>query len=170
MKNKLLLAIVAVTLFFLPQITLATAPVLGTTSNFVLFTSIGAVTNTANSQLTGNVGSNSGSSTGFGNVNGAMLNGNGETGACEDDLLLLYNELNTATPTSTTHAALLGNGETLNSGIYAISEVTTLSNTLTLDGQNNANAMFIFQIGGTFSSTVSAKVVLINGAQACKVF
>lgn len=52
----------------LPCFGYSQAPVLGASSNFALFSSNGAVTNTGLSQLTGNVGTNNGPVTNFGNV------------------------------------------------------------------------------------------------------
>jgi len=142
---------------------------LGTAADFVLFTTVGAVGNTGISQLTGNVGSNSGSSTGFGNVNGLMHSSDGATSQCSSDLLLAYNQLNSAVSTFS-HAPLLGDGETLVAGVYAIAGNSTLDLNLTLDAKNDPNAVFIFQIGGTFSSNVNSSIVLVNGAKACNVF
>ena len=45
-----------------------------------------------------------------------------------------------------------------------------LTGTVTLNGQNNANAVFIFQAGSTLTTASSSRVVLVNGAQACNVF
>lgn len=147
----------------------AQAPTLGTAANFVLFTSVGAVTNTGISQITGNVGSNSGAGTGFGNVNGVMHSSNGTTGTCSADLTIAYNQLNSAIP-DFFHAPLLGNGDTLVPGVYNISGVTVLNGDLVLNGQGDPNAVFVFQIQAAFSSNVSAKVKLINGSLACNVF
>ncbi len=159
------------TLFFLLLYTaLGTAQIsLGTSSTYVLFTTNGAVGNTGITHLTGNVGSNNGSSTGFGNVNGVMNNNNGSTGAAAADLLIAYNQMNTAIATFFP-APLLGNGQTLTAGIYAIAGNATLNQTLTLNGQSNPNAVFIIQIAGSFASAANAKVVLSNGALACNVF
>jgi hypothetical protein len=147
----------------------AQTPALGTAAKFVLFSSHGAVTNTGISHITGNVGTNSGSSTGFGNVDGGMHDGDGTSAQCSADLLVAYNALNAATPTATP-APLLGNGQTLNAGVYAISSAATLNGSLTLDAQNNPSAVFIIQIHGSFSTNAGSKVKLINGALACNVF
>lgn len=169
MKRKILHFVTAVTLLSIPIINYAQSPNLGTAANFVLFTSIGAVGNTGISQLTGNVGSNAGSSTGFGNVNGVMHNNNGATAQAAADLLIAYNQLNSAVPTFF-RAPLLGNGDTLIPGVYSISGLTSLSGNLTLNAQGDANAVFIIKIGAAFSSTAESKVKLINGALACNVF
>jgi len=169
MKTNLLYALMAVILLVLPTKIDAQAPTMGTANDFVLFTTIGAVTNTGISQLTGNVGTNNGSITTFGNVNGVMHNADGGSAQAAADVLLAYNQLKNAIPTFFP-APLLGNGETLFAGVYSITGATTLSNTLTLDGNGNSNAVFIFQIEAPFASLVNSKVVLINGALACNVF
>lgn len=169
MKKMLLNIVTAVTLLSSPIVNFAQAPDLGTAADFVLFTSVGAVGNTGTSHLTGNVGSNSGSSTGFGNVNGVMHNNNLATATAATDLLNAYGQLNSAISTAS-HAPLLGNGDTLNAGVYAISGDASLNDTLFLNAQENSAAVFIFQIQGTLSSEANAKVMLINGAQACNVF
>jgi Ice-binding-like len=168
-RKPILHLLTTVTLLFTTHIIIAQAPTLGTAANFVLFSAVGAVGNTGTSQLTGNVGTNGGSSTGFGNVNGGMHDNDGASLQCAADLLLAYGQLNSAIPTFFP-APLLGNGDTLNAGIYKITAVTTLSGDLTLNARGNPNAVFIFQIQAAFSTNVSAKIKLINGAQACNVF
>jgi LPXTG-motif cell wall-anchored protein len=63
-------------------------------------------------------------------------------------------------------------GLTLVGGVYAVSGkgAMGLTGTLTLDGANNPNSVFIFQTNSTLITGSSANVVLINGAQACNVF
>lgn len=147
MKTNLLYILTAGILFLLSNIGFAQAPNLGTAANFVLFSSDGAVTNSGISQLTGNVGTNNGSSTGFGNVNGVMDDNNGASAQCSTDLLSAYNQLNSDIPTLFP-APLLGNGDTLIAGIYSISAATTLNLNLFLNAKGDANAVFIFQIQG----------------------
>src|SRR3954468_20135885 len=169
MKLKLLSMIAGATILCLPTTIKSQAPSLGAAAEYVLFTSNGAVGNSGITHLTGNVGSNSGSSTGFGNVNGVMNNNNVATGTAASDLLTAYGLLNSSVATLFP-APLLGNGQTLNAGIYSISGNSTLSNTLNLDGQNSSNAVFIIKIQGTFSSNANSVVNLLNGAKACNVF
>lgn len=169
MKTKLHTLIATVSLFALPNLNFGQAPNLGTAANFVLFSTNGAVSNTGISQITGNVGTNNGSSTGFGNVNGVMHDGDGSSAQCAADLLIAYNQLNGTTPTLFP-AALLGNGQILTPGVYAITGNTTLNLDLTFNAQGNSNAVFIMKIQGAFSTNASAKVKLINGAKACNVF
>ena len=147
----------------------AQAPVLGTSSNFALFSSNGAVKNTGMSIITGDVGTNNGAATNFGNVNGVMHDADGATAIAAADLIIAYNQLNAAIP-NFFPTALLGNGQTLTAGTYSIGQTASLNNTLTLDGGGNPNSVFIFQIGGAFSSAANSQVVLTNGAKACNVF
>lgn len=169
MKNKFLLIITAATLLAFPNVNFAQAPTMGTANDFVLFTSVGAVSHTGISHLTGNVGTNSGLCSGFGNVDGVMHESDGVSGTCAADLILAYNQLNATVPTFFP-APLLGNGQILNAGVYSIPSPATLNLTLILDGQGNPNAVFIFQIQGSFSTNANSKVKLINGALACNVF
>ena len=70
MKKQLLNAVTGLVCLLPASLFSQTAPVLGPAASFVLFSSIGAVTNVGISQVTGNVGSNSAAGTGFGNING----------------------------------------------------------------------------------------------------
>ncbi len=169
MKTNRLCALTAGILFLMPSLNFGQAPTLGTAANFVLFSTIGSVTNTGISQLTGNVGTNSGSSTGFGNVNGVMDDNNGASAQCATDLLSAYNQLNNDVP-AFFPASPLGNGDTLVAGIYKLSAATVLNLNLYLNAKGNPNAVFIFQIQGPFSTNASSKVKLINGTLACNVF
>lgn len=168
--NKLVhILITLVSLLCLPTLSFAQAPTLGTASDFVLFSTNGAVSNTGITHLTGNVGTNNGSSTAFGNVDGGMHDGDGTSAQCAVDLLIAYNQLNSVTP-AFFPAPLLGNGQVLIPGVYAIASAATLNLDLTFNAQGNANAVFIMQIQGPLSTNANSKVKLINGAQACNVF
>jgi hypothetical protein len=169
MKTKLHTTLAALSMLLIPTINFAQAPALGTTANFVLFSTNGALSNSGISQLTGNVGTNSGSSTTFGNVNGQMHDQDLVSGQCAADLLIAYNQLNADVPTLFP-APLLGNGQILTPGIYSISAAATLNLDLTLNALGNPNAVFIFQIAGPFSTNANSKVKLSNSAKACNVF
>lgn len=169
MINNLFRGLLVAILFFNFNFAFAQAPPLGTAANYVLFSSTGAVGNNGISQLTGNVGTNNGSITGFGNVNGQMHNADGSTAQAAADLLIAYNLLNATIPTFFP-AALLGNGQVLVAGVYSIAAAATLNLDLILDAQNNSNAVFIIKIGGPLSTNANSKVKLINGALACNVF
>lgn len=169
MKKQLLFIVLSVVLLIFPAGIFAQAPDLGTAADFVLFSTDGAVSNSGISHLTGAVGTNNGSSTAFGNVNGVMHDGDGVSAQCAADLLIAYNQLVNATPTFFP-APLLGNGQILDAGVYSITAATTLNLDLTLDAQGDPNAVFIFQIEAPFSTNADSKIKLINGALACNVF
>jgi Ice-binding-like len=62
-------------------------------------------------------------------------------------------------------------GQTLVAGVYTSASGTFgMTGTLTLDGANNADSVFIFQTGTTLTTGGTGNVNLINGAQACNVF
>ncbi|MES2574823.1 MAG: ice-binding family protein [Bacteroidota bacterium] len=169
MKTRLLSTIIFLSLLFMQNSSFSQAPTLGTAANFVLYTSVGAVTNTGITHLTGNVGTNSASSTGFGNVDGVMHDGNGTSAQCGTDLLIAYDQLKSAIP-NYFFAPLLGNGQILTAGIYSIPTVTTLNLDLTLDAQGNPDAVFIFKVEAAFATNSNSEVKLVNGAKACNVF
>lgn len=169
MKTKLFSLLTAITLLLITTFSVAQAPNLGTAANFVLFSTNGAVSNTGFSHLTGNVGTNNGSSTAFGNVDGGMHDQDSASAQCSADLLIAYNQLNDAIPTFFP-SNLLGNDTILTAGIYSIPSATTLNLDLILDAQNNPSAVFIFKIGGAFSTNAGSKIKLVNGALACNVF
>jgi len=169
MKKNLSYIVTAVTLMSLPNLNFAQAPNLGSTAKFAIFSTNGSISNTGISRITGNVGTNNGTSTAFGNVNGGMHDNDGVTALAAADLLVAYNQLNTAVP-SNFPSPSLGNGQVLFPGIYSISGNTTINLNLVLNANGNSNAVFIFQIQGLLSTNASARVILTNGAQACNVF
>ena len=60
---------------------------------------------------------------------------------------------------------------TLAPGLYkSTSSLEISSGDLTLDAQGNANAVFIFQIASTLTTTSGRQVILTGGAQAANVF
>ena len=64
-------------------------------------------------------------------------------------------------------------GDTFTAGVYNAATSLALGvvgGTVTLDGENNPDAVFIFQIGSTLVTAASTTVLLVNGAQACNVF
>ena len=169
MKIKLLNVLTAGILFLVPSANFAQTINLGTAADFALFTTNGATSNSGISHVTGNVGTNNGLSTGFGNVNGGMHDNDGISAQCGTDLLFAYNQLNNAIPTFFP-SSLLGNGDTLIAGIYSIGAAATLNLNLYLNANGNPNAVFIFKIQGPLSTNANSKIKLINGAKACNVF
>ncbi|MBU2019508.1 MAG: DUF3494 domain-containing protein [Bacteroidetes bacterium] len=169
MKTKIIYSMFTAFLSFLPMAFLAQAPNLGTAANFVIFSASGAITNSGISQITGNVGTNNGALTGFGNVNGVMHNADGASAQAAADLLIAYNQLNAVVPSSFP-ASSLGNGQILLPGNHAITGASTINLDLFLNAQGNPNAVFIILIQGTLSANANSKIKLMNGALACNVF
>jgi hypothetical protein len=69
--------------------------------------------------------------------------------------------------------ALAGNlgGQTLTPGLYkSTSSLEISSGDLTLDAQGDVNAVFIFQMASTLTTTVGRQVILSGGARAANVF
>jgi hypothetical protein len=98
-----------------------------------------------------------------------MHDGDAASILCASDLLLVYNEIVDLTP-GFFPAPLLGNGQILTAGIHYIDAAATLDNELILNAENNPNAIFVFHIDGSFSTSANSSVSLINDAQACNVF
>ena len=70
--------------------------------------------------------------------------------------------------TSTGVGVELG-GTTLTPGAYS-NGTLGITGTLTLDAQNDPNAVFIFRAASTLTTAASSSISLINGAQACNVY
>ena len=149
-----------------------TAPDLGTAGHFALFTSNGAVGNTGSSDVTGDIGTNTGDVTGFGTsvVNGAIYTPGAATAQTATDLMAAYNAIFNTAATNTGHTPSFGAGETLNAGVYSQPAAASVGGTLILDGQGNSNAIFIFKIGGAFTTAASTTITLINGAVQGNIF
>ena len=61
-------------------------------------------------------------------------------------------------------------GQTLAPGLYKGVGLSVTSGDLTLDAGGDRNAVFIFQMSETFTSTGGRKVFLTGGAQAANIF
>jgi hypothetical protein len=130
-----------------------------------------AVTNTGPTTLSGDLGVSPGTAiTGFppGTVSGATYAGDAQAAKAQSDLVTGYKSAAGRTTTSGVAGDLVG--KTLTSGVYTSSGPIALSGTLTLNGQGNPDAVFVFQIASTLITASSSDVSLTNGAQACNVF
>ena len=92
------------------------------------------------------------------------------TEQAKDDLIALYNEIITLTPTVTNHAADYGSGETLGPGVYTQAAASSITGTLTLDAGGDPNALFVFYAVGAFATAASSEVILTNGATSSNVW
>jgi surface protein len=139
---------------------------MGALESFIFFSSDGAVGNTGNSTVTGNVGTSKGAITNF-DTNVTTASANAETTQAKKDLMNLYIHLTSVPVTDLTHAPVFGN-ETLSPGVYSIAAAGSLVGDLTLDG--DANSLFILKYNGAFSVAADSKVILTNGQKASNVF
>ncbi len=149
----------------------ATAANLATSDNFAVLAG-STITNTGSTVVNGDLGLSPGSSvTGFppGTINGIQYIAESVAAQAQLDLVTAYNVL-VAQSSSAMIATELG-GATVNSGVYDSADGTfAITGTLTLDAQNNPDAVFIFKTSSTLITADSSIVNLLNGAQACNVF
>jgi hypothetical protein len=143
---------------------------LGTAESFAVLAGSG-ITNTGPTTITGDVGTfPTTSQTGFGSVTltGTSTNHGGDalTQSAKTDLVTAYNEAAGRLPPTSVPTEL--GGTTLTSGVYT-SPTLGLTGTLTLDGLNDPNASFVFQAGSTLITAADSAVLLINGANPCRV-
>jgi hypothetical protein len=131
------------------------------------------VTNTGPTSLTGDLGLSPGTSvTGFppGTFTGTENINNASSAGAQGNLTQAYNNASGRTNCSVSVAGNLG-GQTLTPGLYtSTSTLAVSSGDLTLSGQGDAGAVFIFQVASTLTTTSGRFVNLTNGTQAANVF
>ena len=147
----------------------ATAPVpLGTADSFVVLAGAG-ITNTGATTLNGDVGTSPAPAmTGFSSVvlNGAKHAADSVAAKAQTDLTNAYTTAANAGPDSSVGVELAG--KTLQPGVYK-GGTLGLNGTLTLDGGNNPDAVFIFKAASTLITGSNSHVKLIN-VNPCNVF
>ncbi|HEV3092770.1 MAG TPA: ice-binding family protein [Candidatus Cybelea sp.] len=130
------------------------------------------VTSTGLTILNGNLGVSPGTSiTGFGPgvvKYGSIYAGGPVAAQAQADLAIGY-LYTVALPNPTALPADIG-GTTIAPGLYNAPTSLGISGTVTLDGKNKSNSVFIFQIPSTLTTAVKSRVKLINEANACNVF
>lgn len=168
-KHTHLLVILTASSFFLsPNLSFGQVPNLGTASDFLLFTTAGALGNTGISQISGGaIGTNFGAITNFNNVICPKHIQDESTAQCALDLQTAFNEIHNIPVTQTIPAAL---SDTFSPGVYHVNSAATLTTSVTLDAQNNPGAQFIFNVTGAFAAAANAQVLLINGASVNNIF
>jgi LPXTG-motif cell wall-anchored protein len=144
---------------------------LGTAASYSVLAG-STVTNTGSSVLGGDLGlSPNNAITGFppGLVGGATNNGNAASALAEGDLTTAYLDAAGRAPTGTNLGSALV-GTSLLPGVYNAASSLGVSGAVTLDGQGDPNAVFVFQIGAALTTATSTSIVLTGAAQACNVF
>jgi Ice-binding-like len=151
--------------------TAVSSPSLGTAGYFAVLGS-STVTNTGMTNVTGDLGVSPGTAvTGFppGMMNGTIHGGDAVALQAQHDASFAYTNIAGQPCTNNLTGQDLG-GKTLTPGVYCFASSAFLTGTLTLDGQGNANSVFIFQMGSTLITASNASVMLINGAKGCNIF
>lgn len=87
-----------------------------------------------------------------------------------NDLSTVRTYLKNLSATNTSHGLTFGLGEILKAGVYDIGGAGSISGTLTIDAENNPNALFVIRCSAAFSTGASTSIQLINGAKASNVF
>jgi uncharacterized protein (TIGR03437 family) len=132
------------------------------------------VTVTGGGTITGNIGIYPGTAyvpgTPAVTVNGTIYAGGPVAQQAEADLTTAFNDAAGRSVAPITVAGNIG-GQTLAPGLYkSTSSLAISSGDLTLDAQGNANAVWIFQIGSTLTTTSGRQVILANGANPANIF
>lgn len=172
------IAIVAAITFFTISSTISNAEpkvLLGNTSNFAVLAGSG-ITNTGATTVSGTAGGDMGSAPTPAFTGAASVTTTGTKYLAAEAIVVsaktsldsVYLDAAGRTSTSTIAADLAG--QTLVGGVYTGASSVGLTGTLILDGQNNPDAVWVFQAGSTLTTASSSVVSLINGAQACNVF
>jgi hypothetical protein len=148
-------------------------PALGTAKTFAVLAG-STITNTGvATAIVGDVGVSPGTAlTGLtaGQVTGTIHLGDAVAMQAEADLTTAYNNL-AGRPCQHTMSNIDLGGKTLPPGVYCFaSSAAQMVGDLTLDGQGNSNAVWIFQIASTLTIATNLSTTMINGGNACNVY
>jgi len=151
-----------------------TAPNLATTQCYGLFSSNGNVVNTGVSNIKGDVGTNMTTTDGFDalKVTGSIHQiPDVSTAKCAADLINVYTYLNTlSTNIELLYPQQFGHNLELTPHVYYLNSATVLTDSVFLNAQGNANAVFVIKINGALSTNTYSKIVLKNGTQSKNVY
>src|SRR5213075_2711828 len=144
---------------------------LGAASTFAVLAA-STITSTGATTVNGDLGLSPGTAvTGFppSAVNGTVHVADAAAARAQFDLTAAYNDAAGRTAGAITIAGNLG-GQTLTPGLYkSTSSLEISSGDLTLDAQGDANAIFIFQMASTLTTTSGRQVILSGGAKAANI-
>jgi hypothetical protein len=154
-------------------------PPLGAAGSFAVLGGT-AVTVTGSAVISGNVGVSPGTAvTGFPPAvvqNGQIFTGVGSlAGPAQSSALTAYNNLigQACLPANNLTGKILGETPgflTFSPGVYCFDTSAQLNSTLTLNDGGDPNAIFIFQIGTTFTTASSSKVQMSSGGRGTNVY
>ncbi len=148
---------------------------LGTAANFAVLGG-SDVTNTGPSLISGgDLGVSPGTSvTGItaGNFTPPAQEDLADSAQAQTDLTAAYTQAMSETPATTIPGSAITGPTTLTPGIYSAASGLLVDGAVTLNGQNDPNSVFVFQVGTalTVGSVTAADFTLENGASACNVF
>jgi hypothetical protein len=136
-----------------------------------------SITNTGSSTINGDLGVSPGATVtgisgvdgGPGVVNGAININNAAAAQAQSDLTTAYNAVTAEAATDSAGTFVFAD-TILTPGVYSAGSTIAVSGTLTLNGENEADPIFIFKAGSTLSTSSDSQVVLENGAQADDIF
>ena len=170
MYKKPLALLLIFTFLLFPGLASAQVTSLGTAETFALFTATGAVTNSGATHIAGDIGTNGGDLTGLATatVVGQQQEENAASAQAALDVQAAYAAMSAATCGLVANVSL--GGQTLTPNTYCTGAAATLDGVLTLDGQGDANALFILNVGGALAVSPGSRVVLLNGAAIGNVY
>jgi hypothetical protein len=87
-----------------------------------------------------------------------------------NDLTLIRSDINMLTVDFSQAAAYDMGGKTITPGVYSYTGALSATTSVTLDAENDPNALFVFKTGGAFNTTADIKIKLVNGASANNIF
>jgi hypothetical protein len=169
--DRIVLSIPFAALLLINQPVALSQPALRSAASFAVLGGSN-VTNTGNTLINGNLGVYPGSAyTGSASVvqSGAVYLDDGVAQAAETDLSMAYNYFADLPFTTNLTGDDLG-GLTLDPGVYLFSSSAQLTGIVTLDAQNDPNALFVFEIGSTLTTASNATVHVVNGTAGTGVF
>jgi hypothetical protein len=171
MKKYLVIGLAVGVMFVRHDVTAAQAPVpLGSAAKFAVLAAT-TVTSTGATAVNGYLGVSPGAGvTGSLRVSGIMHAGDPTAAQAQADLLKAYDAAAGRTAGALTVAGNLG-GLTLTPGLYkSASSLDISSGDLTLDARGDTNAVFIFQMASTLTTTADRQVILRGGAKAGNIY
>lgn len=165
-------SVIALALLTVGVMPVEASPLLGPTVASVAVLGAAGVTSSGATTINGSVGSApTNSVTGFPPAiitNGVLLT-TPVAQQAQTEALQAYNYVAGQTPTSDLTGQDLG-GLILTPGVYHFDVAALLTGTLILDAQGSNNALFIFQIGSTLTTSSSSVVSVINGGPGDGIF